>query len=378
MVLPWGGCNNRQVESQTQRSGTVTFLITDFVGSTEQLERLGDEDAISITMSGLAQLRELAVRHNGEVFKNTGDGLMVVFASALEAIACAVSMQQAAGSDDPKQTLHERLPMRIGLHAGEAMRVEGDYFGMPVNVAAKVCHAAASGQILVSDIVRELVGSHRGFVFGRLHELALTGLRSQVRVWEVTWNPVSAPLDTDRRPIPDAPAELRAAPADRAPDTVVILFADIVDSVAQTERMGDAGFRERARDLDGKLRSHVRNHRGSTVDGKLVGDGVLAIFPSARSALACALQCGALSASVDLELHLGIHAGDVIRDGNNIYGGAVNIAARISAATRAGEILVSDTVRGLARTSGGVSFEDRGKYILKGIDEPIRLFAVRA
>ena len=103
----------------------------------------------------------------------------------------------------------------------------------------------------------------------------------------------------------------------------------------------------------------------------------MAIFPSARSAIACAMRCGELGARVELELHLGIHAGDVIRDGANIYGGAVNIAARISAATKAGEILLSDTVRGLARTSGGVSFEDCGDYTLKGIEEPMRLFTVR-
>jgi len=67
----------------------------------------------------------------------------------------------------------------------------------------------------------------------------------------------------------------------------------------------------------------------------------------------------------------------VIREGNNVYGGAVNIAARISALSAPGEVLVSDTVRGLARTSAGVSFDDRGEHTLKGIADPQRLFAVR-
>jgi class 3 adenylate cyclase len=78
-----------------------------------------------------------------------------------------------------------------------------------------------------------------------------------------------------------------------------------------------------------------------------------------------------------LQLHLGIHAGDVIREENNVYGGAVNIAARIASASAPGEVLVSQTVRDLARTSAGVSFEDRGEHALKGIVEPQRLFAVR-
>jgi class 3 adenylate cyclase len=59
-----------------------------------------------------------------------------------------------------------------------------------------------------------------------------------------------------------------------------------------------------------------------------------------------------------------------------VYGGAVNIAARIAAASAAGETLVSDTVRGLARTSAGVSFEGRGEQALKGIGETVRVWAV--
>jgi adenylate cyclase len=78
-----------------------------------------------------------------------------------------------------------------------------------------------------------------------------------------------------------------------------------------------------------------------------------------------------------LRLHLGIHAGDVIREGNNVYGGAVNIAARIAAASEPGEVLVSDTVRSLGRTSAGVTFDDRGEHELKGVGEPQRLFVVR-
>jgi hypothetical protein len=113
------------------------------------------------------------------------------------------------------------------------------------------------------------------------------------------------------------------------------------------------------------------------VEGKLVGDGVLAVFTSARQAIECALRCNTASAPCGLQLHLGIHAGDVIREGNNVYGGAVNIAARIAGASDPGELLVSQTVRDLARTSAGVTFEDRGEHELKGVAEPVRMWAVR-
>ncbi len=74
--------------------------------------------------------------------------------------------------------------------------------------------------------------------------------------------------------------------------------------------------------------------------------------------------------------HLGLHAGDVIREDNNVYGGAVNIASRISGLSAPGEVLVSDTVRSLARTSAGVRFEDRGEQALKGVAEAVRVWAV--
>ena len=157
----------------------------------------------------------------------------------------------------------------------------------------------------------------------------------------------------------------------------VILFADIVDSTALTERLGDAAFRAKARDLDTALRGVISEASGTPVEGKLLGDGVLAVFTSARQAILAALECGNAGDEAGLPLHLGIHAGDVIREGNNVYGGAVNIAARIAGASAPGEVLVSDTVRGLARTSAGVSFDDRGEHELKGVGEAQRLFAVR-
>jgi class 3 adenylate cyclase len=159
--------------------------------------------------------------------------------------------------------------------------------------------------------------------------------------------------------------------------TAVILFADIVDSTALTERLGDAAFRGKARDLDAALRALIRDHSGTPIEGKLLGDGVLATFASARQAIEAALACAAAGNGATLPLHLGLHAGDVIREDNNVFGGAVNVASRISGLSAPSEVLVSHTVRDLARSSAGVSFEDRGEQTLKGIGEPVRVWAVR-
>jgi len=167
----------------------------------------------------------------------------------------------------------------------------------------------------------------------------------------------------------------RAAP-EVQPTTATILFADIVDSTSLTESLGDSHFRSHASELDEGLRRVIRASGGTVIEGKVLGDGVMSVFPSARQAIDAALRCAAVGAEHEMKLHLGIHAGDVIRDGANVYGGAVNIAARVAAASEPGEILVTDVVRALARTSASAGLDDRGERELKGIAEPQHLYAV--
>lgn len=172
-------------------------------------------------------------------------------------------------------------------------------------------------------------------------------------------------------------SDVAAEALEHSRQAATILFADIVESTALTLRLGDVVFRERARNLDGTLRRVVRDHGGRPVEGKLLGDGVLAVFTSATEAIEAALSCGRAGEDAGLSLHLGLHTGDVIHEANDVHGGAVSIASRISDLSAPGEVLVSDIVRGLASTSAGVRFEDRGEQSLKGVGEPMRLWAVQ-
>jgi class 3 adenylate cyclase len=155
------------------------------------------------------------------------------------------------------------------------------------------------------------------------------------------------------------------------------MFTDIAGSTALTEQLGDAAFRSLARRTDGALRACVGEAGGAVVEGKLLGDGMLAVFTSAGPAVECAVRCLAAARGTGLALHVGLHAGDVIREGGDIFGGAVNLAARVAAEAPAGQVLASETVRGLALTSGRVAFADRGPRSLKGFSEPVRLYQVR-
>jgi class 3 adenylate cyclase len=201
--------------------------------------------------------------------------------------------------------------------------------------------------------------------------------RTGTRVDDEEWVRAIEEFLGDAPPADDAAEASTVPPHTASTGMAVVLFTDIVASTALTERMGDAAFRDASRALDEQLRTAIRGAGGTPVDGKVLGDGVMATFPSASQAIAAALRCSDVSARSELQLHLGIHAGDVIREPDNVYGGAVNIASRICGLSAPGEILVSDVVRGMARSSAGVEFDDRGDQEMKGVGDAVRVYAVR-
>ena len=122
------------------------------------------------------------MRSRGEEVKNTGDGLMVVFRhSALDAVACAVAMHESVGDLDAD----EPVQLYVGISAGEAADDDGDWFGTPVNEAARLCAAAKPGQTLTNEVVRSLVGSRGTFAFRAVGSLTLKGMPRPVAAVEV-------------------------------------------------------------------------------------------------------------------------------------------------------------------------------------------------
>ena len=160
-------------------------------------------------------------------------------------------------------------------------------------------------------------------------------------------------------------------------ETVVILFTDIADSTALTERLGDAAYLERAGEFEQTVRQAVREWGGEDIEGVTLGDGVLAVFSSGTNAIECSIRAHECARDAGFRLHVGIHAGDVLRTETGVHGGAVNIAARVCDAAPPGDTLVSDTVRSLARTSASVQFLDRGLHQFKGVSDPHQVFAVQ-
>ena len=106
----------------------VTLMFTDVVSSTELAQRLGDDAAEEFRVVHFGLLRAATARHGGREVKNLGDGLMLVFDSALGALGAAVAMQAAVAGHNASGA-GPAFAIRIGLHAGEPVQAEGDYFG---------------------------------------------------------------------------------------------------------------------------------------------------------------------------------------------------------------------------------------------------------
>lgn len=174
-------------------SGLVTILFTDLVGSTELLTRAGDEAAQRIFHAHRRLLSDAVAAHGGHEVKWLGDGLMVGFPSAADAVGCAVAMQQAS-----RRPVHgERLAIRVGLTAGETLRESADYFGLPVVVARRLCDQADAGQILCTDVVAGLLAGRPDFDFADLGKLDLKGVPQAVAAFEVRYEtgPITGILD---------------------------------------------------------------------------------------------------------------------------------------------------------------------------------------
>ncbi len=161
-----------------------TILFTDVEGSTALTQRLGDAKAREVLREHERTVREALKSHAGSEVKTTGDGFMTSFSSATRALECAVAKQRAFAEHN--ETAEEPILVRVGLNAGEPIAEEKDLFGTAVIEAARIAAAAKGGEILVSNVVRELAKG-KDFLFADRGEVALRGFDEPVRLYELRW-----------------------------------------------------------------------------------------------------------------------------------------------------------------------------------------------
>jgi class 3 adenylate cyclase/tetratricopeptide (TPR) repeat protein len=163
-------------------------LFTDLVGSTDLMTQVGEPAFDKLRRAHFAALRAAIARTGGDEIKTTGDGVMVVFGSAAEAVDCAVAMQQAV--DRQARTSTAPLAMRVGVALGDVTFEDDDVFGTPVVEAARLVAAARNGQILATSVVQVVAGGRTAAFFVDLGRLELKGLPQSIPVCEVGWEPL--------------------------------------------------------------------------------------------------------------------------------------------------------------------------------------------
>jgi len=162
--------------------GTVTIVFTDIVDSTITLSRLGDSAWVEVIRRHNEVVEEVTAAHGGTVVETQGDGSMLAFSSARGAVACSQELQRAI--DRAFADLSPPVRIRIGIHTGDAIQEAEHFFGTTVHYAARVAAEAVGGEVLVSNLVRELVAggdSNIAFLEGR--EVTLKGLEGSHRVY---------------------------------------------------------------------------------------------------------------------------------------------------------------------------------------------------
>ena len=152
--------------------GTVTIVFSDIESSTVLLDRLGDTEFLRMLAWHDNIVRSAAEEHRGYVVKSQGDGFMLAFPSAAYAMRASLVMRDRLGQG------FEGLPIRIraGLHSGEAIRQNDDFYGKTVVIAARISALALGGEILASDLVYQLARSLGTFTFGAPRAAKLKGL----------------------------------------------------------------------------------------------------------------------------------------------------------------------------------------------------------
>jgi class 3 adenylate cyclase len=173
------------IKSHAAPDGTVTIMFSDIEGSTALADRLGDARFMEVLREHNAIIRGEVRAHEGFEVKSEGDGFMVAFQSARKGLDCAMGIQKALLTRN--ESADEPVLVRMGLHSGEVIKEEQDFFGRNVIVAARVASQANGGEILASSVLKALL-SGSDVRWGEKRVVELKGLSGEHEIWGVNWS----------------------------------------------------------------------------------------------------------------------------------------------------------------------------------------------
>ena len=162
-----------------------SIMFTDMKDSTAITTRLGDREAIELFRTHNALTRDVLTQYNGREIQHTGDGFMVSFTAASQAVGCAIAIQKTLLSHNQKHP-DANINVRIGICAGEPVEEDHRLFGSTVQLTSRICDIANPDQILVAPVVRDLCLG-KPFSFADKGEHTLKGFDQPLRMYEARW-----------------------------------------------------------------------------------------------------------------------------------------------------------------------------------------------
>jgi adenylate cyclase len=188
--------------SQTRRLAAI--LAADVAGYSRLMG--ADEEGTLERLKALRRelLDPKIAEHNGRIVKTTGDGLLVEFASVVDAVRCAVGVQQAMPERNTDVAADSRIELRIGINLGDVIVEGDDLYGDGVNIAARIEALADPGGLFVSGTVHDQVRDRLPFAFEDLGEQQVKNIARPIRVYRVTIAGTAA--GKTPVPLPDKPS----------------------------------------------------------------------------------------------------------------------------------------------------------------------------
>lgn len=181
----WASDDERaDILNMAASDGTVTLFFSDIEESTPLNDRLGDATWVKVLAAHDRVLRTQIEKYRGQVVKTAGDGFMVAFRDSEAACRAALGIQR----DLPRDVTLRRygpILVRIGIHTGQVVARDGDYFGRNVAMAARVANLAHGGEILASDAVRVALDDDAALTLVERDAVELKGLAGEHVVWEI-------------------------------------------------------------------------------------------------------------------------------------------------------------------------------------------------
>ena len=339
----------------------AAIMFTDIIGFAALTQR-DEKAALQLLQDQENLLLPLLGVHRGRHVKTVGDGLLLEFPNALDAVEFGVEFQRRVHERNARPG-SEPLRLRVGIHLGDVQDVGPDIFGDAVNTAARIESLADPGGICLSEPVYVQVRNKVPCGLERLGARPLKGVPGSMELYRAV-----LPWEHDRA----APKQFLSR------RLAAIMYTDVVGFTASAQA-NEADALARLREQEGIVRPLFEPYKGREI--KSTGDGFLVEFESALGALECAIEIqrqmrerNTKKSRTPLELRIGIHVGDVEESAGDIFGDAVNVASRIVPLAEPGGICLSTQVYDQVHNKAVVQMEKLGSQSLKGVRDPVVVY----